>query len=259
MWLIAGPCVIEDDKMPFIVAEELVKIAKELDLNLIFKSSYLKANRSKVDSFRGIPRITALEILKEIHNTYQLPVITDVHESWECEEVAQYVDYLQIPAFLCRQTELLLSAGKTGKPINIKKGQFMSPESMRFAIDKVKSTGNNNIFLTERGTMFGYYNLVVDMTAIPRMKSFGFPVLIDATHSVQMPNHNDGVTHGQRDYIPTIALSGIAAGADGIFMEVHPDPQSALSDAETQWPLDHAYDLLEKINNVFLTVNNSKI
>lgn len=256
MWLIAGPCVIEDDKMPFIVAEELVKIAKELDLNFIFKSSYLKANRSKVDSFRGIPRINALEILKEIHNAYKLPVITDVHESWECEEVAQYVDYLQIPAFLCRQTELLLSAGKTGKPINIKKGQFMSAESMQFAIDKVKSTGNNNIFLTERGSMFGYYNLVVDMTAIPRMKSFGYPVLIDATHSVQMPNHNDGVTHGLRDYVPTIALAGIAAGADGIFMEVHPDPQSALSDAETQWPLNNAFDLLKKIKNLYSSVNN---
>ena len=194
--------------------------------------------------------------MKGIHKTYQLPVITDVHESWECEEVAQYVDYLQIPAFLCRQTELLISAGKTGKPINIKKGQFMSPESMQFAIDKVKSTGNNNIFLTERGTMFGYYNLVVDMTAIPRMKSFGYPILIDATHSVQMPNHSDGVTHGQRNYVPTIALAGISAGADGIFVEVHPDPQSALSDAETQWPLNNTFELLRKIKNLYSLVNN---
>jgi 2-dehydro-3-deoxyphosphooctonate aldolase (KDO 8-P synthase) len=163
---------------------------------------------------------------------------------------------LQIPAFLCRQTELLISAGKTGKPINIKKGQFMSPESMQFAIDKVKSTGNNNIFLTERGTMFGYYNLVVDMTAIPRMKSFGYPILIDATHSVQMPNHSDGVTHGQRNYVPTIALAGISAGADGIFIEVHPDPQSALSDAETQWPLNNTFELLRKIKNLYSLVNN---
>jgi 2-dehydro-3-deoxyphosphooctonate aldolase (KDO 8-P synthase) len=256
MWLIAGPCVIEDDKMPFIVAKKIKEIANELGFNFIFKSSYLKANRSRIDSFTGIPRHTALEILKEIHNQYQIPVITDVHESWECEEVAEYIDYLQIPAFLCRQTELLISAGKTGKPINIKKGQFMSPESMQFAIEKVIKTGNDNIFLTERGSMFGYYDLIVDMTAIPRMKSFGYPVLIDATHSVQMPNRNDGVTHGQRDYVPTIALAGIAAGADGIFMEIHPDPAKALSDAETQWPLDQAYDLLVKIKNIFLTVNN---
>ena len=234
MWLFAGPCVIENDKIPFVVAEKIKNIADELGYHFIFKSSYLKANRSKLDSFRGIPRLEALKILNEIRKNYKIPTITDVHESWECEEVAEYVDYLQIPAFLCRQTELLISAGKTGKPINIKKGQFMSPESMKYAVDKVKSTGNENIFLTERGVMFGYYDLIVDMTSIPRMKSIGCPVLIDATHGIQMPNRSDGVTHGHREFVETIALAGIAAGADGIFLETHPNPEQALSDADTQ-------------------------
>ncbi len=248
MLLIAGPCVIENREITFQVAEHLVKTVNEIgNIELVFKSSYQKANRTKLDSFTGIDKAEALQILSDIRKTYNIPVLTDVHESYECAEVAEYVDYLQIPAFLCRQTELLLAAGRTGKIINIKKGQFMSPEAMKFAVEKVKSTGNDKILLTERGTTFGYNSLVVDMTAIKRMKAIGVPVVIDATHSVQIPNQTAGVTGGNPEMIETIALSAIAAGADAVFMETHPNPAKALSDAGSQLQLDKVKNILEKI------------
>ena len=247
MILIAGPCAVESRETTFIVAEHLKKItSKYNDINLIFKSSYKKANRTKLDSFTSIGKEEALGILADVRRELNVPVITDIHESYEAEKVAKYVDYLQIPAFLCRQTDLLIAAGKTGKPVNIKKGQFMSPEAMRFAVEKVLSTGNNKIFLTERGTTFGYNSLVVDMTAIPRMKKIGVPVIMDATHSVQIPNQTEGVTGGNPEMIETIVLSAIAAGADGLFIETHPNPTQALSDAGSQLQLDKIKAIIEK-------------
>ena len=244
MICVAGPCVIENENVLFAVAEKLVELQQTFpDVKFYFKSSYKKANRTKLNSFQGLDRIEALKMLATVKEKYGLQLLTDVHESWECDEVASYVDVLQIPAFLCRQTDLLIAAGKTGKIVNIKKGQFMSPEAMQFAVEKVQSTGNFNVWLTERGTTFGYDRLVVDMTSIPAMKKIGVPVLIDATHSLQRPNQASGVTGGDPTMIQTIALSAIAAGADGIFVETHPNPSEALSDAATQLPL-HEFPLL---------------
>lgn len=244
--LIAGPCAIEDSETPYQVAETMVKICQKLQIDYIFKSSWKKANRTSLQSFTGIQKDQAFDILKDIRKQYQVPILTDIHESHDAAECAEVVDYLQIPAFLCRQTDLLVAAGETGKKINIKKGQFVSPESMKYAVDKVRSTGNNQIFLTERGTTFGYDRLVVDFTSVPTMQAIGVPVIVDCTHSLQRPNQSSGVTGGDPSMIGIMCYASMAVGAEGIFMEVHPDPSKAKSDAATMLRLDRVEEILEK-------------
>jgi 2-dehydro-3-deoxyphosphooctonate aldolase (KDO 8-P synthase) len=244
--LIAGPCAIENDYHPFSIAERVLEICNKLDIEYIFKGSYKKANRTSLDSFTGIDRSSALSILKGVGDKFGIPVLTDVHESADVPEVSEYVDYLQIPAFLCRQTDLLLAAGKTGKHINIKKGQFVSPSTMEFAVEKVRSTGNNNILLTERGTTFGYNNLIVDFTSFPTMKSFGVDTIMDATHCLQRPNQSTGVTGGDPSMIGHMCYAAMAVGADGLFIETHPDPSSAMSDSSTMLQLDKLEAILRK-------------
>ncbi len=256
-FLIAGPCVIESENIVFTVADYLKQVTDRLGIRLIFKSSYKKANRTKLGSFTGIDRGEALRILARVREEFDVPVITDIHESWEADEVSAYVDYLQIPAFLCRQTDLLLAAGRTGKPVNIKKGQFMSPEAMRFAVEKVYSTGNRQVLLTERGTTFGYHDLVVDFRSVPIMKSIGVPVVVDCTHSVQKPNQTVGVTGGDPSMIETLALAAIATGADGLFMEVHPNPAQALSDAASQLQMDKTESILSRCVDVYNAIHKS--
>lgn len=246
-FLIAGPCVVEEEALTRGIAEKISSLCDYFKIPFIFKASFRKANRTRFDSFAGIGDKQALSILKKIRSDYKVPVLTDIHESNEAEEAAQYVDVLQIPAFLCRQTELLVAAGKTGKHINIKKGQFVSAESMKFAMDKVKSTGNHHVMLTERGTMLGYSDLVVDFRNIPVMKSLGVPVVLDVTHSLQQPNQSSGVTGGNPQLIETIAKAAIATGADGIFLETHPDPSRAKSDGANMLKLDLLEGLLEKL------------
>jgi len=250
IFLIAGPCAIEDKEMPFFIAEKAKDICDRLGIEYIFKGSYRKANRSRLDSFTGIGDEKALKIIQEVGEKFGVETITDVHESYEPAKVAPYVDHLQIPAFLCRQTDLLLAAGKTGLGVNIKKGQFVSPESMVFAVEKVKSTGNKKVWLTERGFSFGYSDLVVDATAIHKLADHGVPVVMDCTHSVQKPNQTVGVTGGDPSLIETIALSAAATGASGFFFEVHPDPKSAKSDPHTMLQLDKLEPILEKILKV---------
>jgi len=254
-FLIAGPCVIEDEKSPFLIAKELKRITDKLGLKFIFKASYKKANRTGVSSFTGIEKQKALNVLSDIRRKLNIPVITDVHETIEVKEVAEHVDYMQIPAFLCRQTELLQAVGKTGKGINIKKGQFLSPEAMKFAAEKVAATGNNKIWLTERGTTFGYSSLVVDFTSIPTMKKIGYPVVMDCTHSVQKPNLSQGITGGDSEMIETMCLLAISAGADGLFIETHPDPKNAKSDAASMLQLNKIEKILEKCIAVKKTLN----
>ncbi len=244
--LIAGPCAIESKEMALHIATEVKAICQALDINFIFKGSYRKANRSRLDSFTGIGDEKALSILKEVGEELGLETITDIHESHEAALVAQYVDHIQIPAFLCRQTELLLAAGKTGKGVNIKKGQFLSPEAMTFPVEKVRSTGNEKIWVCERGVSFGYSDLIVDATAVHRLKKHAVPVIMDCTHSVQKPNKTEGVTGGDPSLIETIALSAIATGADGFFIETHPDPKTAKSDPHTMLQLDKLKGILEK-------------
>ena len=242
-FLIAGPCVVENDSMPLEVAAHISKICERLNIPYIFKSSYKKANRSKADSFTGIGNEKAMSIIASVGKELNIPTLTDIHTEEEAVFAARYADVLQVPAFLCRQTDLLLAAGRTQKTVNIKKGQFSSPASMRFAVEKILSTGNENIMLTERGTTFGYQDLVVDMRSIPEMQKFGVPVILDVTHSLQQPNQAEGVTGGRPDLIETIACSGIAAGADGIFLETHPHPETAKSDGANMLRLE----LLEKL------------
>lgn len=244
--LIAGPCAIEDDTMPFIIGREVKEICDRLGIDFIFKGSYRKANRSRLDSFTGIGDETALRILQAVGKELGVETITDVHESHEPAMVAKYVDNLQIPAFLCRQTELLIAAGETGCGVNIKKGQFLSPEAMIFPLEKVLSTGNQKVWLCERGTTFGYSDLIVDATAISRMKALNAPVIMDCTHAVQKPNKTDGVTGGDPQLIETITLAAIATGADGLFMEVHPNPSTAKSDPHTMLQLDKLEAILVK-------------
>lgn len=253
--LIAGPCAIESEEVAFEIAETLHQLAKSYHLPLVFKGSYKKANRSKADSFTGIGDEKALDILKRIGEQFQIPVVTDIHSEAEAMLAAQFVDVLQIPAFLCRQTELLVAAARTGKAVNIKKGQFMSPEAMRFAVEKVQATsGSGQVLLTERGTTFGYQDLIVDFRGIPVMQSFGVPAILDCTHSLQQPNQNTGVTGGRPTLIETIARAGIAVGVDGLFIETHPKPAQAKSDGANMLPLDQMKPLLEKLLKIKIAI-----
>jgi 2-dehydro-3-deoxyphosphooctonate aldolase (KDO 8-P synthase) len=245
-FLIAGPCAIESEEMAFKICEEINDVAKEFEINFVFKGSFKKANRSRLDSFTGIGDQKALEILKKVANEFSVPTTTDIHEIEHAEYAADYVDVLQIPAFLARQTDLIVAAAKTGKIVNIKKGQFMSPESMSFAVQKIKDSGNNDILITERGSTFGYQDLVVDFRAIPKMQKFA-PVVLDVTHSLQQPNQSSGVTGGQPELIETIAKAGIASGVDGIFIETHHNPSQAKSDGKNMLKLDQLRTLIEKL------------
>lgn len=246
-FLIAGPCAIEGEAMAFEIAEQVYAICERLQIPLIFKGSYRKANRSRLDSFTGIGDEKALSILQKIGQQFQIPTTTDIHTDAEAAMAAQYVDVLQIPAFLCRQTNLLVAAAKTGKVVNIKKGQFLSAEAMQFAMQKVLDSGNDKVLLTERGTTFGYQDLVVDFRGIPSMQALGAKVVLDCTHSLQQPNQASGVTGGQPALIETIAKAGIAVGADGLFMETHPRPSEAKSDGANMLPLDMLEPLLEQL------------
>lgn len=246
-FLIAGPCAIEGEQMAFDIAGTVNEICTRLEIPYIFKGSYRKANRSKRDSFTGIGDEKALGILQAVGRHYDVPVTTDIHTDPEAALAAAYVDILQIPAFLCRQTSLLVAAAQTGKVVNIKKGQFVSPEAMRFAKEKVEEEGNSNVILTERGTTFGYQDLVVDFRGLPAMQHFGATVVLDCTHSLQQPNQSSGVTGGRPALIETIARAGIAVGADGLFIETHPRPSEAKSDGANMLPLDKLEGLLERL------------
>ncbi len=246
-FLIAGPCVVENEETTFQVAQYVKSITEKLNIPFVFKASYRKANRSKADSFTGIGDKESLEILARIKKELNVPITTDIHSPEEASMAAKYVDILQIPAFLCRQTDLLVAAAKTGKVVNIKKGQFLSGASMQFAVEKVKNEGNNQVVLTERGTTFGYQDLIVDFRNIPIMKKFDVPVVLDCTHSLQQPNQSSGVTGGQPEMISTIAKAGIASGADGIFIETHPDPANAKSDGANMLQLNLLERLLEDL------------
>ena len=246
-FLLAGPCVIEGEDMALRIAERVVKITDRLHIPYVFKGSYRKANRSRLDSFTGIGDEKALKVLEKVRKTFGVPVVTDIHAAAEADMAAAYVDVLQIPAFLCRQTDLLVAAARTGKIVNIKKGQFLSPAAMRFAADKVVEAGNSQVMLTERGVTFGYHDLIVDYRGIPEMQSFGHPVILDVTHSLQQPNQASGVTGGMPQLIETIAKAGIAVGVDGLFMETHENPAEAKSDGANMLKLDLLEDLLEKL------------
>ncbi len=246
-FLIAGPCVVEDEAMPLQIAAHIRKITERLGIPFIFKASYQKANRSRLDSFTGIGLEKALKLIGQVGLELGIPVLTDIHTEEQADIAAIYADVLQIPAFLCRQTELLVAAGKTGKIVNIKKGQFSSAESMRYAVQKVQQTGNTNVMLTERGTTFGYHDLIVDFRNIPEMQLHQVPVVVDVTHSLQQPNQPSGVTGGRPDLIETIAKASIAVGADGLFIETHPNPSQARSDGANMLPLDQLEPLLEKL------------
>ncbi|RLA79392.1 MAG: 3-deoxy-8-phosphooctulonate synthase [Deltaproteobacteria bacterium] len=243
--LIAGPCVIEDEELVLRVARRLREITSSLGMPFIFKSSYDKANRTSLRSFRGPGLKEGLAILKKVKEELGVAVLSDIHQVSEAEEAAKVLDVIQIPAFLSRQTDLVLAAAKTGLPVNVKKGQFLSPWEMAFVVEKITSCGNYRVMLTERGTTFGYQNLVNDMRAVAVMRSLGYPVVYDATHSVQLPGAAQGASGGQREFIPTLVRAAVAAGADGLFMEVHPDPPKALSDKDTVWPLEEVPWVLE--------------
>ena len=243
--LIAGPCAIEGEEMAFVIAEKCIEIAKKHNIQYVFKGSFKKANRSKIDSFTGIGDLKALNILSKIRNDLKIPVTTDVHEVSDIDVAKEHVDIIQIPAFLCRQTDLLVAAAQTGKVVNVKKGQFLSPYKVENIINKLEESGNKNILITERGNTFGFDSLVTDLKSIPIMQAFGYPVIFDATHSAQIPGNHESKTGGNRQFIPTQTFAAVSSGADGIFMEVHDDVDNALSDASTQWPIDK----LEKIEN----------
>lgn len=245
-FLLAGPCAIEGEDMAMDIAGQICELSDKYKIPYVFKGSYKKANRSRLDSFTGIGDEKALGILKKVRDTYGIPVVTDIHESAEAAFAAEYVDVLQIPAFLCRQTDLLVAAAKTGKVVNIKKGQFVSPEAMQHAVTKVKESGNDQVWLTERGSMFGYQDMIVDFRGIPQMQQYA-PVILDVTHSLQQPNQASGVTGGRPALISTIARAGIAVGVDGIFIETHPDPLNAKSDGANMLKLDLLETLLEHL------------
>lgn len=246
-FLLAGPCVIEGEDMALRIAEKITEITTRLQIPYVFKGSYRKANRSRLDSFTGIGDEKALKILRKVGETFGVPTVTDIHETHEAAMAAEYVDVLQIPAFLCRQTDLLVAAARTGKVVNIKKGQFLSPGAMQFAAQKVVDAGNRQVMLTERGTTFGYTDLVVDYRGIPQMQAFGFPVVMDVTHSLQQPNQTSGVTGGMPALIETIAKAAIAVGADGLFIETHPEPAVAKSDGANMLQLDLLEGLLTRL------------
>ena len=246
-FLMAGPCVIEGEDMALRIAERVVTVTNKLGIPYIFKGSYRKANRSRIDSFTGIGDEKALKILQKVGTTFGIPTVTDIHESAEAAMAANYADVLQIPAFLCRQTDLLIAAAQTGKIVNIKKGQFLSPGAMSFAVQKVVDAGNPQVMITERGTTFGYTDLVVDYRGIPQMQEFGFPVIMDVTHSLQQPNQTSGVTGGLPQLIETIAKAAIAVGTDGLFIETHPEPSVAKSDGANMLQLDLLEGLLTRL------------
>ncbi len=243
----AGPCAIESEEMALRIGEKIAMITDKLSIPFIFKGSYRKANRSKGDSFTGIGDEKALKILEKVGKTFDVPTVTDIHESKEADMAAAYVDVLQIPAFLCRQTDLLIAAAETGKVVNIKKGQFLSAGSMKFAVDKVREAGNDRVILTDRGNTFGYQDLIVDYRGLPEMQGFGVPVVMDCTHSLQQPNQSSGVTGGKPALITTIAKAAIAVGADGLFIETHPDPANAKSDGANMLNLAELEELLVKL------------
>ena len=255
-FLMAGPCAIEGEDMALRIAEKVVGITNKLNIPYIFKGSYRKANRSQLDSFAGIGDEKALKILRRVGDTFGIPTVTDIHETAEAAMAAEYVDILQIPAFLCRQTDLLVAAAKTRKIVNIKKGQFLSPGAMQFAVQKVADAGNDNVMITERGTTFGYTDLVVDYRGIPQMQQFGYPVIMDVTHSLQQPNQTSGVTGGLPTLIETIAKAAIAVGADGLFIETHPEPSKAKSDGANMLQLDLLEGLLTKLVRIREAVGN---
>ncbi|NQY68032.1 MAG: 3-deoxy-8-phosphooctulonate synthase [Flavobacteriales bacterium] len=251
--LLAGPCAVENESTTMQIAERIKALSEKYSIPFVFKASYRKANRSKLDSFSGIGDHEAIEILKKVKNSFNLPIVTDIHESEEASMAAEFADVLQIPAFLCRQTNLLVAAAKTGKTVNIKKGQFLSADAMKFSVDKVRMSDNENVMVTERGNSFGYQDLIVDFTNIPKLKSIGVPIILDITHSLQKPNQSSGVTGGDPSMIETIAKAGIANNVDGIFIETHPNPKEALSDGANMLQIDLLEPLLVKL----LTIQNA--
>lgn len=257
-FLLAGPCVIESEEVIMQTAERVVAICDKYKIPLVFKSSYRKANRTRLDSFTGIGDEKALKILAKVKSTFNVPVVTDIHAADEAEMAAEYVDVLQIPAFLCRQTDILVAAAKTGKVVNVKKGQFLSPEAMQFAVVKLQESGNDKVMLTDRGTTFGYHDLIVDYRAIPAMQHFEVPVILDCTHSLQQPNQSSGVTGGHPAMIETIARAGIAVGVDGLFIETHPNPQHAKSDGANMLHLERLDELMERLTRLKSVVNTFK-
>jgi 2-dehydro-3-deoxyphosphooctonate aldolase (KDO 8-P synthase) len=254
-FVMAGPCVVENEEVMMRVAEKACAVTDTLKIPYIFKASYRKANRSRLDSFSGIGDEKALKLLAKVRSEFGVPTVTDIHNPEEAAMAAEYVDVLQIPAFLCRQTDLLVAAAKTGKVVNIKKGQFLAPEAMAFAAGKVHDAGNPNIMLTDRGTTFGYHDLIVDMRSIPTMQATGYPVVMDITHSLQQPNTTSGVTGGLPAMIETIARAAVAVGADGLFIETHPDPSVAKSDGANMLPLEQLEQLLTRLCRIRATIN----
>ncbi|EWH13705.1 2-dehydro-3-deoxyphosphooctonate aldolase [Cellulophaga geojensis KL-A] len=254
-FLLSGPCAIEGEDMALRIAEKIITITDKLEIPYVFKGSFKKANRSRVDSFTGIGDEKALKILRKVSETFNVPTVTDIHEVSDAEKAAEYVDVLQIPAFLVRQTDLVVAAANTGKVVNLKKGQFMSPESMQHAVTKVTDSNNQQVMVTDRGTMFGYQDMIVDFRGIPTMKQYA-PVVLDVTHSLQQPNQSSGVTGGRPDMIETIARAGIVTGADGIFMETHFDPANAKSDGANMLHLDHLERVLTNLVAIRKTVNS---
>ena len=253
--LIAGPCVIESEEMVLSIAEQMKDITDRLEIPYTFKASFDKANRTSISGFRGPGIEEGLRILQKVKDTYNLPICTDIHEPWQAEKAAAVCDILQIPAFLCRQTDLLVAAAKTGKCINIKKAQFLAPWDMKNCVEKVRQSGNDNVMLCERGTTFGYNTLVVDMTGLRVMKDMGVPVIFDATHSVQKPGGNGTSTGGNRQYVEYLAKAAVSVGVDGLFMETHPDPDNAKSDGPNMVPLGEMEELLKKLQRVYEAVN----
>lgn len=254
-FVMAGPCVVENEEVMMRVAEKACAVTDTLKIPYIFKASYRKANRSRLDSFSGIGDEKALKLLAKVRSEFGVPTVTDIHNPEEAAMAAEYVDVLQIPAFLCRQTDLLVAAAKTGKVVNIKKGQFLAPEAMAFAAGKVHDAGNPNIMFTDRGTTFGYHDLIVDMRSIPTMQATGYPVVMDITHSLQQPNTTSGVTGGLPAMIETIARAAVAVGADGLFIETHPDPSVAKSDGANMLPLEQLEQLLTRLCRIRATIN----
>lgn len=255
-FLLVGPCVVESEDVVLKTAERIVAVCNKYNIPLVFKASYRKANRTRLDSFTGVGDEAGLKILAKVKAEFGVPLVTDIHAAEEAALAAEYVDILQIPAFLCRQTDLLVAAANTGKVVNVKKGQFLSADAMRFAVDKIKESGNQHIMLTERGTTFGYRDLIVDYRGIPTMQSFDVPVILDCTHSLQQPNQTSGVTGGNPEMIETVARAGIAVGVDGLFIETHPDPATAKSDGANMLHLDLLDGLMEKLTKLRIAVNS---